>query len=101
MRRLSRRERAPFHRIRHLLPKSPQNLSPTEQDRILRLVRCPRPLPERNCSNSSGSTTTAGQARTQITKWIRKAKRAPGTLQGFRAIAGRPGGAPDLVTGLN
>jgi transposase len=79
MRRLSRRERAPFRRIRYLLLKSPRKLSLSEQDRISRLVRWNNPIVRayllKELFQLFWDYDDPELARTHMLNWIRKAKR--------------------------
>jgi transposase len=79
MRRLSRRQRTPFRRIRYLLLKSPRNLSLTEKDRISRLVRWNNPIVRayllKELFQLFWDYDDPELARTHMANWIRKAKR--------------------------
>lgn len=79
MRRLSRRERAPFRRLRYLLLKSPTRLSLSEKDRISRLVRWNNPVVRAYCLKELFQLFWEYRdpvlARTHLANWIRKAKR--------------------------
>jgi len=79
MRRLSRRERTPFKRVRFLLLKNPRNLTLTEKDRLSTLVRWNAPIVRayylKEWFQCFWDFPHPAQAEAHLKNWMRAAKR--------------------------
>lgn len=79
MRRLSRRERTPFKRVRFLLLKNPRNLTLTEKDRLSTLVRWNAPIVRayylKEWFQCFWDFAHPAQAEAHLSTWMRAAKR--------------------------
>jgi len=79
MRRLSRRERTPFKRVRFLLLKNPRNLTLTEKDRLSSLVRWNAPIVRayylKEWFQCFWDFPHPAQAEAHLRNWMRAAKR--------------------------